>query len=997
MSERDEDTATDAELELAETAAPTKKPDTMTSSSRERSSRAGSPSPLHALEPGDQIDRFEITSKLGEGGMGVVFAAYDPALDRRVAIKLLRPRSLDEDAPSRPKEWLLREAQAMARLSHPNVVVVHEVGTVGDQIFVAMEFVDGPTLKRWFRSKKRPWQEVLEVFVKAGRGLAAAHEAGLVHRDFKPDNVLVGNDGRVRVTDFGLVGTTTAVARDGVADAYAKDESIPSTPLEVTFAKTGAVFGTPSYMAPEQHRGRSVDARADQFAFCVALYEALYGQRPFRAASYAELADKACSGEIDPVDGEEQVPTWLRDIVLRGLSASPENRYPSMEALLAALESDPSSKRRRRVRIAALAGSFVVLSAVATYGFLRTRWSQPSLCAQADAKLAEVWNKDERSAIRARFLATKRPYAADTFQRAERALDGYATAWADAYTDACEATHVRGEQSQNLLDLRMACLDQRLGEMAAQIDVFAEASDAKVLDGAVRAVADLGDLARCEDTETLLEAVPPPSDPSVRDEVQWIQTQVDRAAALERAGKYEQALTGARGAAESARALDYARIRAVALLRLGSLEAKAGSVDAAERALREAVQEAARARDDITAADCWIELVGLLGKRAARYDEALAIHSTAAAAVARAGDRLLQRAALLSNLGAVRSGQGDYAAARDLYEQALSLTVGALGPDHPEVATALTALGDALTTLGEYEQAQQKLKRALAITEKALGADHPGVARALAALANVYGNQGAFEDAETYYRRALAIYERALGRNHPQVAKTLYSLGVAVGEQNRLKDALALFLRALEIQKSTLGLGHPDTIWTINSIGVILQRQDRLGLARERFREALALFENTLGKDHPNVGYPLNNLGEIAVLEGRFSDALKLCRRAHEVGVKALGADHPALAHELTCIGGALVGLRRPLEALEPLEHALAMREANPGNPKELADTRFALARALWDSRRDRQRAVELARRSLAGYEKAGELAETQRREAAEWIAKRAAHERGAP
>jgi len=628
------------------------------------------------------------------------------------------------------------------------------------------------------------------------------------------------------------------------------------------------------------------------------------------------------------------------------------------------------------------------MSGLATYGFLRTR-GESSPCDQVNERLDEVWDSARKGEVERAFAATKRAYAPDTYARVEGALDEYASALAILRIDACEATHRRGEQTQTLLDLRMSCLDQRLGEMSALIDVFAATSDAQILDEAVRAVARLSDLTACSDVEALTAAVPPPTDPDSRAEVQWLQAQVDRAEALQRAGKYKDALAVARGVAEAARKSDYAPLRARALHRLGAIEVRAGGAAEAERALREAVQAAAAARDDIVAAACWIELLGVIGQRGARHDEALALGPTASDAVARAGERPLQRAALLAKLGAVQLGLGHYEHGRDHYNKALSLTGDSLGPDHPEVAAAQSALGDVLTTLGDYVTARVHLERALAITEKTLGSNHPAVARALATLANLSGNQGKFAEAEANYRRALSIRERALGATHPHVAKNLYSLGVAVGEQNRLEDSLAFFLRALEIQKQTLGHGHPETAWTVNSIGVIQQRQGRLGVARATFREALALFENRLGKDHPNVGYPLNNLGEIAVLEGRFEKALAYCERALELGEKALGAEHPALAHELTCLGNALTGLRRPTKAILRLETALSMREANPGNPKELAETRFALARALWEARRDRKRALGLAAQALEGFTAAGQLAATERDLADAWLAKR--------
>jgi WD40 repeat protein len=292
-----------------------------------------------------KIGRFTILRELGAGGMGVVYVAYDEELDRRVAVKLLRESSTDTQGKAR----LQREAQAMARLSHPNVVTVHEVGTHLEQVFVAMEFVPGGDLRAWLRSP-RTWREVVAMFCQAGEGLAAAHDAGLVHRDFKPDNVLVGVDGRARVADFGL-----AYARAQEPGREPPSET-PRANLERTLTQPGAVMGTPAYMSPEQLVGGPIDVRTDQFAFCVALWEGLYGKRPFTGPNFAALVTAVCEGQIVQPLVTHDVPAWLHAALVRGLSADAKARWPSMHALLAVLGNDPQARRRRTLRIAAIAG-----------------------------------------------------------------------------------------------------------------------------------------------------------------------------------------------------------------------------------------------------------------------------------------------------------------------------------------------------------------------------------------------------------------------------------------------------------------------------------------------------------------------------------------------------------------------------------------------------------------------------------------------------------------
>ncbi|MFO7568092.1 MAG: serine/threonine-protein kinase, partial [Enhygromyxa sp.] len=307
-----------------------------------------------------KIGRFTIVRELGAGGMGVVYVAYDEQLDRRVAVKLLRRAEPDTHGKAR----LEREAQAMARLSHPNVVTVHEVGTHQGQIFVAMEFVEGGDLRAWLKAERRSWQEIVAVFQQAGEGLAAAHAAGIVHRDFKPDNVLVGDDGRVRVADFGL-----AHALDERLEERSPElgVSLSSTKLEQSLTRTGALMGTPAYMAPEQYAGRRTDARADQFAFCVALWEGLYRRRPFSGANLIALSTAIIEGTIDEPPTDSEVPAWLRAALTRGLSPKPEDRWPSMQALLELLGNDPQVRRRRRLRLAAIVSTAALVVAGLSY------------------------------------------------------------------------------------------------------------------------------------------------------------------------------------------------------------------------------------------------------------------------------------------------------------------------------------------------------------------------------------------------------------------------------------------------------------------------------------------------------------------------------------------------------------------------------------------------------------------------------------------------------
>lgn len=345
----------------------------------------------HTADP-TLIGRYEVRHKLGEGAMGVVYAAHDPELQRDVAVKLLRRDRFEGWRLERGGERLRHEARITARLAHPNVVTIYDVGRHGGSVYIAMELVDGPSMRRWMRDVARPWREVLAMFFQAGMGLAAAHEAGLVHRDFKPGNVLVG-DRRARVVDFGLAqvgaarastrprgaspvdntapsessATTPAVAIvDALGLVTEEDSSIVRTssgatltttqsfqqissdveltvsgdddPVSITGETTTGLFaGTPAYMAPESFSGGPIDARTDQFAFCVSLWEGLYGERPFAGDTAVAIGVQVLEGRICPPPSRARVPGWLRDIIIKGLAVDPAERHASVRSMLASI------------------------------------------------------------------------------------------------------------------------------------------------------------------------------------------------------------------------------------------------------------------------------------------------------------------------------------------------------------------------------------------------------------------------------------------------------------------------------------------------------------------------------------------------------------------------------------------------------------------------------------------------------------------------------------
>jgi tetratricopeptide (TPR) repeat protein len=367
------------------------------------------------LDTGAQIGRYLIIERVGGGAMGDVYGAYDPGLDRKIALKLLKGSDPGNDQTARPR--LLREAKAMARVAHPNVIAVHDVGVVDEQIFLAMEFLSGGTLKSWLATGPRGWREVRDVFVAAGRGLAAAHAARLVHRDFKPDNVLLDGQGHPRVVDFGLAREAAAPPGEREEGAHAAAATTSGSHL-ATLTRRGAIMGTPAYMAPEQIAGDATDERTDQFSFCVALYEALYGVRPFRGESLLQQLDNVTEGRLEPIPDDREVPAWIRRAVLRGLRANPAERWESMAPLIAALEDDPAARQHRR-RLVGAAVALALASVVAVTQVVRHR--RQALEREIDRRAHDAAQAAEAGRAKAGALRDLRRQAFSAFDTLDRA------------------------------------------------------------------------------------------------------------------------------------------------------------------------------------------------------------------------------------------------------------------------------------------------------------------------------------------------------------------------------------------------------------------------------------------------------------------------------------------------------------------------------------------------------------------------------------------------
>ncbi|EDM75915.1 serine/threonine kinase family protein [Plesiocystis pacifica SIR-1] len=985
------------------------------------------PSGRGRAQIGEQLGRYVVLRRLGAGAMGVVFAAYDPELDRKVAIKLLRSPDRSSVASAR----LQREAQALAKLDHPNVVAVHDVGVHLGQVFVGMEFVAGQTLSEWLDEAgpgPRPWRELTPVFLAAGRGLAAAHAAGLIHRDFKPDNVMLGADGRVRVMDFGLARAEEAADGEsldgeaaeprarararvgsasrrqaladtlGQASAPIREGSAGKQLLSSPLTRTGAMMGTPAYMSLEQFDGAEVDARSDQFSFCAALYEALYGERPFPGETLGQLLAALEEGRVRPAPrgAASPVPAWLRRVVVRGLAPEPENRWPSMDALLEALEGGRA--RRRRWRRGAAVGLCCALAVGLGYE-LRSPSGGPS-CADMQDKLGGVWDPARSEAIASALEATGLPYAEETSARVRERLDDYAERWVAGRVEACEST-ARGEQSGVLLDLRMACLDDRLRDLEAVTEVLAHA-DATVVQGAVPAVAALPRPEDCADLEALREraGIEVEADPHWAGaghlgpgEIDAFEDALARVEALTHAGKYEAALAAADALAEDAAALEHEPALLRAWLVQGDLQQRTGAHARAEQTFERSYAAALRRGLLPEAAEAAGQLVWVVGHELARQDEGRG-WAKHAEPLSRAANSEAARAAFCNRLGSVAFEQAEYGEAEALWEESRVHFEAIGGPEHPSVATALNNLGNVAFTQGDHGRARELWGRALAIREQSLGPSHPDVAASLNGLGLVAKAQGRYADARAYYERALAIEEGALGREHPGLATTLNSLGNLAFAEADYERARAHHARALSLTEASLGAEHPSVATALNNLGNAATELGDYAGARASFEGALAIYEASLGESHPVVAITLDNLGSVALALGEFEQARAHHERALAIGEAAMGEDHPDLAYSLTGLGQAKLGLGDADGAAEALERALMLRlrEDATVEATELAKTRFALARALlgalpgedWTYRW--QRAVALADEARASYALAGPGSEQALDEVEAWL-----------
>jgi tetratricopeptide (TPR) repeat protein/predicted Ser/Thr protein kinase len=871
------------------------------------------------LRRGAALGRYVVLEKLGGGGMGVVYTAYDPELDRRIAIKLLRPSAQGASADARTR--LLREAQALARLSHPNVIAVHDVGMLDGQVFVAMEYVEGETLRAWLQRERRTWLAIRDAYLQAGRGLAAAHAVGIVHRDFKPENVLVGHDGRVRVLDFGLARADELASKPNPDMKIEHAETIASAQpgLATPLTSAGEFLGTPAYSSPEQLQGEAADARSDQFSFCVALHEALYGARPFEGSTFGELVVNVLGGAVIAAPAGTRVPPRMRTPLLRGLSGPPAERYPTIEDLLTAISYDPAAPRRR----ALIAGSVIVLAGTVGYAVWMRPHDTSHVCESAGARLDGIWDDARRSEIARAFSATG-AFGAGATHAVAPLLDTYAKRWTEMSTEACVATRIHGEQSDELLDLREFCLTKRLAALQATTDLFAHA-DGKIAQNAVVIAQRLPPIDDCADIAQLRAVVKPPTDPLVRAEVGELERAIAKARQLSEAGKPKDA-SAALPALAMVQAIHYRPLEASLLATRGLIEYRATDLQRSIVTLTDGILAAESAGDDRLAAAEYVDVMGDLADVHQLDDARLAGRHASALIERMGGDPRLEGKLLLYQGWIEVYAEKD---GRSYFDRALQIRQRALSPDDPDVLESLEIAARFYRGDFEFDKAMAINQRLLVTREHLYGPDTSPVADSLSEIGLLQRWMGDPRAAVATLSRALAIYDRAGAETWAPRRFTLRCLALVHAELGDREQAVDYAKQALAFPGT---LGPVELPMTLEAYAIVLRRQ------------------------------------------GDYAGALAQIERALDLLKKTVPPTSMMFTVELTELGLDRLGLGHPSEALEPLERAMAIVEAYKGqwNSDQVAQARFALARVLRALGKDESRARDLATAARAEWSRWG-------------------------
>ncbi len=867
------------------------------------------------VSPGTRLGRYELGPVLGSGGMGVVYRARDPELSRDVAIKVVQAGT------GRSLERLLVEARAMAKLDHPSIVPVFDVGTIDDAVYMVMPYIAGGTLHEWIHSGRKPWTAVFDRLVIAGRGLAAAHAAGFVHRDFKPSNVLV-DGANTLVVDFGLV---------------ALDTSDQAQPLVQAGASTAA--GTPGYMAPQQARGESVDARADQFSYCITFWEALHGERP-------------SNGGTPPAG--TKVPGWLTSALARGFADDASERWPSISALI---EHVAGRRRQKKALVVSIAAISVVAFSVGGALILRDRASTRSLtCPDPGPQLAGVWDAAVKARIHTELTATAPAIAASTLARVVPALDAYTDSWRSAKISSCKAARVSHTLSPGDLDRRELCMERTLSSLRTLTSLLQDPTGPIVVVRADDAVASLPAVDDCADTRTLT-AQPLPASPSIRAQIEAAERDLETVLQVRWSDAQPDFLVRATRVVETARSLKYAPLLARSLDALADAQANNGTGN--EASLRELAQVAAEAHDDRLAATAWLRLLNVLSSRKGDQAEAQTLLPVAQAAIDRAGETN----ALLFRLSIAK---GSLALKAEAFEEARRefATARSLAADARERGLALD-METGLTMQKRGPAAAIKVaEEALQVNREAYGARHPATTRALDLLAQANVAIGEFDRADAYAREALEINEVVFGELFPGNSTALRVLGHVASMRGQKTEAKANALKAVAIAEKA---GKPERLGAaLQTLGNAVAEVDGPEAALPVLERGLATIEAALGKEHMSYLVLQNELAAKLAASKRCAEAMRHLQ--HTISSLEARPRLELVAMPLL-VRAECEKLRNNAEgAVATYDRVLEICKAHRCEPNVEGAAMGSLGQLLIETRRDRTRGTALMQQARAFF-----------------------------
>ncbi len=782
----------------------------------------------NTLVPGESVGRFVVLHTLGIGGMGHVYAAYDPELDRKVALKLMQQAGASANAS------LMREARLIAKLEHPNIVTLYDVGNHDDAVYLAMEFIDGPGLLEHFR--ERPLSETIAYFEQVAVGLHAAHNQGILHRDIKPDNLLVGENNRARIADFGLAGSEAATGR----------------------------IGTPAYMAPEQSEGAAT-ARSDQYSFCVSLLQATTG------VLYSPTESLPAT-----------TPESLRAVLTKGLQNNPENRFRDMAALGQKL-APPAPKRLWMAGILAL-----VALGLATVVWLR-RPATAAPCGDSERHLASVWNQEIQETLASRFGSVS-GFGEELWQRTRPALDRYRNAWVTQHQSTCEATFVHKDQSESQMDKAMHCLSTRKAEFTGLLDALASAP-LENIHKAADAQALLVAPSACADPST---TIPMPNDAAIRDAISQLRPELATWNARAAMGELDAASEGLRPLLIKANEIGYRPLQAEVSAMVASVFSKLAKHDEAEKAFRDAIRFGTESRHDLLVAKAWLDLSWLHGYEQDRYDEAKRDLENGQAFSKRLGQPGVLPMLYERNHGWIALRQGEPAKALVHYEKALRLAT-----DQPneqrDVAMLHSDLGSAYLNNGNFEKAAEHIKLGLESMAALLGPQHPDTLSVQVNYATVLREQGNVPEAIAEALKALEGFRASMQSSESYEGMILSNLATMYSDQEEWTLAEKTYREAIATnRKAYSGKDNTTLAAAIHGLATVVQLDSsRSQEALELHNQSLAMKEKLLGKDHPTIAISLSGLADFYEATNRHQEALSAAQRGLEILHTAFGDEHP--------------------------------------------------------------------------------------------------------